>query len=134
VTALASNIPAYSQLLQKTVPRIIRSEEENQHFTELLEEITRKGDRASAAEEQLGELLTLLIEEFEEKHYALTKSRPEQVLRTLMDANGLRQKDLAKIFGAESTVSAMLHGKRKMTIQHVKRLCKRFGVSPELFL
>jgi len=131
---LASNVPAYVQLLHKTVPRIIRSEEENEHFTRLLEEISRKGGKATAAEEQLAELLTLLIEEFEEKHYALPKSKPEQVLRTLMDANGLRQKDLAKIFGAESTVSAVLNGKRKMTAQHIKRLCKRFAVSPELFL
>ena len=66
MTALASNISAYAQLLQKTAPRIIRSKEENEHFTMLLEEITRKGGKATAAEEQLAELLTLLIEEFEE--------------------------------------------------------------------
>lgn len=133
MTALASNIPAYAQLLHKTVPRIIRSEEENEHFTALLEQITRKGDKASSAEEQLAELLTLLIEQFEEKHYALPNTKPEQVLRALMDANGLRQKDLVNVFGAESTVSAVLSGKRKMTAQHIKRLCKRFRVSPEIF-
>lgn len=125
---------SYSNLLALTAPRIIRSADENEHFAHLLEEITRKGDKASAAEEQLAELLTLLIEEFEEKHYALAKSKPQQILRTLMDANDLRQKDLAKIFGAESTVSAVLNGKRKMTAQHIQRLCKRFQVSPELFL
>jgi HTH-type transcriptional regulator/antitoxin HigA len=134
MTALATNIPAYGQLLQKTAPRIIRTEGENEHFTKLLEEITRKGDSATPAEEQLAELLTLLIEEFEEKHYALPKAKPEQTLRVLMEANELRQKDLVNVFGAESTVSAVLHGKRKMTATHIKRLSKRFKVSPELFL
>lgn len=133
MTAVANFVPAYADLLKKTAPRVIRTEQENEHFTELLEEITRRGKAASAAEQQLAELLTLLIEEFEEKHYSLPKAKPRDILRTLMEANGLKQKNMAKIFGAESTVSAVLNGKRQMTAQHIKRLCQRFRVSPELF-
>jgi HTH-type transcriptional regulator/antitoxin HigA len=134
MTALAASIPAYADLLKRTTPRVIRSEQENEHFTSLLENITRKGRAATPAEQQLAELLTVLIEQFEEKHYALPKSKPQQILKTLMEANDLRQKDLVSVFGAESTVSAILSGKRKMTATHIKRLSKRFKVSPELFL
>jgi HTH-type transcriptional regulator / antitoxin HigA len=37
------------------------------------------------------------------------------------------------VFGAESTVSAVLNGKREMTREHIKRLSSRFHVSPEVF-
>jgi HTH-type transcriptional regulator / antitoxin HigA len=37
------------------------------------------------------------------------------------------------VFGAESTVSAVLNGKREMTREHIKRLSRRFHVSPEVF-
>jgi HTH-type transcriptional regulator/antitoxin HigA len=50
-----------------------------------------------------------------------------------MESNDLKQKDLIDIFGAESTVSAVLNGKRDMTREHIKRLSKRFQVSPEVF-
>jgi antitoxin component HigA of HigAB toxin-antitoxin module len=39
---------------------------------------------------------------------------PVEVLRTLMDANGLRQKDLVPIFGSESVVSEVLYKKRDL--------------------
>ena len=55
------------------------------------------------------------------------------VLRALMDANDLRQKDLVPIFGSESIVSEVLHKKRALNKAHIERLSKRFHVSPALF-
>jgi HTH-type transcriptional regulator / antitoxin HigA len=55
------------------------------------------------------------------------------VLRTLMEANDLRQKDLAPIFGTESIVSEILHGKRGLNKMHIDKLSKRFNVSPAAF-
>src|SRR5215467_6557624 len=52
-----------------------------------------------AEEKRLAELLTFLIEDFEEKHYALLPAEPLEILRHLMDANGLRQMDLLDVFG-----------------------------------
>lgn len=50
-----------------------------------------------------------------------------------MEANDLRQKDLASIFGSESVVSEVLHGKRGLNKSHIEKLSKRFGVSPAAF-
>jgi len=46
----------------------------------------------SAAERRLADLLTLLIEDFEDKHYALKVASPIEVLNELMLANNLKQK------------------------------------------
>ena len=57
----------YASLLSNTLPSVIRSEAENGRQVAMLEELDRKGNRMSAAERRMAELLTLLIENFEEK-------------------------------------------------------------------
>lgn len=133
MTALAHRIPRYQDLLQRMAPSIINSEEANERYIRELEQLERRGTHSSAAERKLADLLTLLIHDFEERHYRLTPATPVEVLRELMVANNLRQKDLVRIFGAESTVSAVLNKKRRMTVDHIHKLSVRFKVSPELF-
>ena len=58
---------------------------------------------------------------------------PSEILRELMEANNLKQKDLVDVFGTPSIVSEVLNGKRGLTIEHIKKLGRRFHVSPELF-
>jgi HTH-type transcriptional regulator/antitoxin HigA len=113
---------------------VIRSEAENERCIRLLEEMDRKGNRMTAAERRMADLLTLLIEDFEEKHYGLKASRPVDVLNELMSANRLKQKDLLDVFGTPSIVSEVLHGKRQFTTEHIRRLSRRFHVSPEVFI
>ena len=50
-----------------------------------------------------------------------------------MDQHGLMQKDLVDVFGTRSIVSEVLNGKREMSKDHIRRLSRRFHVSPELF-
>jgi HTH-type transcriptional regulator/antitoxin HigA len=133
MNALAAKIPGYAELLAQTLPSVIHSEEENGHFIEILEKLEHRSNEWSVAESKLAELLTLLIEEFEEENYQLKGATPIEVLHELMESNDLKQKDLVDIFGAESTVSAVLTGKRDMTREHIKRLSNRFHVSPEVF-
>jgi len=50
-----------------------------------------------------------------------------------MAANELKQKDLLDIFGTPSIVSEVLNGKRKLTVEHIRKLTRRFHVSPDIF-
>lgn len=113
-------------------PRTITSEAQNDQYTEVLYNLERRG-HLSAAEEKYAELLTVLIEAYEEKHYPIRALSPVEVLMELMAANNLKQKDLASLFGSESIVSEVLHGKREMNKQHIEKLSQRFNVSPALF-
>jgi HTH-type transcriptional regulator/antitoxin HigA len=133
MTALAVNTPEYARLLAETLPSVIHTEDENERFIATLEKLERRSRNWSPAEAKLAELLTLLIENFEDQNYKLKAATPREVLCELMESNGLKQKDLMDVFGAESTVSAVLNGKREMTREHIKRLSSRFHVSPEVF-
>ncbi len=123
----------YASLLTNTLPAVIRSEAENERFIAMLEVLDRKGSRMSTAERRIAELLTLLIEDFEEKHYALEAAGAIEVLRELMSANNLKQKDLLDVFRTPSIASEVLSGKRQLNTDHIRKLSRRFGVSPEVF-
>ena len=132
MSALAVN-PIYAALLVKVPPRVIRSDEQNEAYIDALYEMEQRKGRKSKEERDLADLLTLLIEDYEEKHYALPKASPLAVIEFLMDQHGLKQKDLVDVFGTPSIVSEVLNGKRELNKEHIRRLSDRFGVSPELF-
>ena len=128
----ATSRPEYADLLAKTLPSVIHTEKENERYLAMLEELDAKG-KLSPAEQRLGELLTLLIEDFEERAYALKPATPLDTLNELIKANSLKQKDLVYVFATPSIVSEVLNGKRGLTIEHIKKLSRRFHVSPEVF-
>jgi len=130
MTALAIN-PEYL-LANFRAPSVIRSEAQNEHYTEVLQQLERKR-KLTKEEQRLAELLTLLISDYEDKHYQLKPAKPTEIVEELMRANGLRQKDLVDVFGTESIVSEVLSGKRDLNKDHIKRLSERFRVSPAMF-
>lgn len=131
--SVATSNPQYRALVAEARPAVIHTEAENERYIALLESLDRKGDKLTAAEQRLAELLTLLIEDFEERHYALQSANPVEVLTELMEANGLKQKDMVDIFGTRSIVSEVLSGKRKFTVDHIRKLSRRFHVSADVF-
>ncbi len=111
----------------------MRSDEQNEEYIEMLSKMDQRGDRLTPEEVQRADLLTLLVEEYEANHYELPKASPLEAIAFLMDRYGLKQKDLADVFGTPSIVSEVLRGKRELNKQQIKQLSERFGVSPELF-
>jgi len=128
-----TNVEEYASLLGDVLPHVIHTEAENERCTAVLESLLRKRGRTSE-EGRLAELLTLLIEEFEEREFELPrKAGPVDILRHLMDQQQLRQRDLLDVFGNASVISEVLNGKRELSKAHIAKLSERFHVSPALF-
>ena len=84
----------------------------------------------------LVELIGSHIEAYEQKHDKKLfgkKTSTIDVLKFLMEQHNLTQSELPEI-GAQSVVSAILHGKRKLNARQILALSKRFNVSADLFL
>lgn len=118
--------------LEVDAPTAIASERQHEEYLSVLDKLASKHNPTNE-EEKYAELLITLIEAYEEEHHSVPDASPVEVLRALMDANDLRQKDLAPIFGSESIVSEVLHGKRVLNKTHIEKLSKRFHVSPGVF-
>jgi HTH-type transcriptional regulator/antitoxin HigA len=132
-TTIDLNERAYRQLLARTLPHVIRTEEECERLTNELGRLDER-DRLSREERELAELLTVLIDEYEERRYPIPRASPRQTLQHLMEARKLTQKDLWKVFGSKGITSEVFHGKRSISKAQARKLAQFFHVSVELFI
>ncbi len=119
-------------VLEVNAPMPITSDRQHAEYLSVLDKLASL-ENPTKEEEKYAEVLMALIEAYEEEHHSIPDASPLEVLRTLMEANNLRQKDMAPIFGSESIVSEVLHKKRDLNKTHIEKLSKRFGVSPAVF-
>jgi HTH-type transcriptional regulator/antitoxin HigA len=110
--------------------RLQTSHGQHEAYISRLLELQRKAHRTP---EETAKLLVILIADYEAKHVTIQTASGVEVLKELMDANGLRQKDLAEALGGESVVSLILREKRQLNRQQIEKLSHRFRVSPSVF-
>ena len=92
------NRTKYGDLLVKTLPRVIHSDKELDEFTQTLLEL-EEVEKPSREERELADLLTALIEQYEEQNYPIRKASPLELIEFLLDQRDLAQKDLWHIVG-----------------------------------
>ncbi len=123
----------YSKLLSKYQPRIIKTEEENDFFLEIVEELISTKN-LNPEEEALLQLLVKLMEDFEDKHYQINASTPQSRLLHLMEARSLDATDLLEIMGSREAVVEVINDRLEITKQQAEALGRFFHVDPGLFL
>jgi len=129
---MATRLANPARMIERGAPHVIHSEEQLAAYTRALFQLTAE-PRPTPAQVKAIELLTLLIERYEEEHFSVPKASPSDVLRFLLERHGLKQRDLAGELGGESVVSEVLSGKRRLNATHIENLSKRFHVSPAVF-
>ena len=87
-------------------PTPITFERQHEQHLSVLDKLAAK-DNQTSEEEKYAEFLMTLIEAYEEEHHSIPDASPVEVLRTLVNANGLRQKDLVQ--GATEDSGLLLH-------------------------
>jgi HTH-type transcriptional regulator / antitoxin HigA len=125
---------AYAELLTRTLPRVIKSEKENEASIAELERLDMLDRPLTAAEKLYAELMTVLVQRFEQEHYPMEHASPLDALKSLMEERTLRQADLLPVFGSRSVASDVLNGKRGLSKAHARGLADFFHVSPSLFI
>ncbi len=131
-SGMATVLANPARMIERGAPHVIESEEQLADYTKALYRLTAE-PRPTRAQLKAIELLTLLIERYEEEQYSVPKASPADVLRFLLERHGLRQRDLAAELGGESVVSEVLSGKRRLNTTHIEHLSRRFHVSPAVF-
>jgi len=80
------------------------------------------------------DLLGLLIDEYEKKHYPIEAPDPIEAIKIRMEEMQLKQKDLINEIGGKSRVSEILNRKRKLTVDMIRNLEKRLKLSSSLLI
>ena len=134
-SAAKLSVARYGDLLRRFAPKVIETAEENRLALRIVERLMSIGDgRRSAEETALLSLLATLVDQFERNAYPAADVEPREVLRDLMEHNGLKAAELAEIMGGRSRVSDVLTGKRAISKEQAKRLGERFKLSPAVFI
>lgn len=87
-----------------------------------------------SAESDEADVLGLLIDEYEKKHYPIDAPDPIEAIKIRMEEMQLKQIDLVNEIGGKNRVSEILSRKRKLTIQMIRKLTTRLNLSPELLI
>lgn len=122
-----------AKMITKGAPHVIHNDEELEAYTNALFRLTALAN-PSRAEQEAIELLTLLIERYEETSYPIPKVDAVTVVRFLLEHQDLTQRDLVPEFGSESAVSMFLAGQRKLTLEQVRKLSRRFKLPADVFV
>jgi len=120
--------------LQSLVPiSPIRSERQYDRAVKKLNELLDiVGDDEAHPLYDMLDTLGILIHAYEETHYPVSSVTGKDVLKFLMEEHQLRASDLHEI-GDEAMVSDLLACKRELSVENIRALSRRFGVSPATF-
>ena len=114
--------------------QIIKTENE---YHNLLEWIDTQFDLNIAPESREGgqlQIALLLIKQYEDLHYVIPSPDPMEVVKLKMKENGLMNKDLVNWIGSKGYVSALLSGKKPLTLKIAKVLHQKLGIPAEVLL
>ncbi len=88
----------------------------------------------NSPEEQVLELVSILVENYESEHYPIESPDPIEAIKLRIEELGLKKKDLAIYFGSSSRVSEILNKKRSMTFEMARKIHRGLGISAEVLL
>lgn len=80
------------------------------------------------------EVLTTLVEAYEEQHYAIPAPDPIEAILYCMESRGLTRRDLEPYIGNRARVSEILNRKRALTLGMLQRLHRALGIPAEVLL
>ena len=115
-----------------TAIKPIRSDSD---YERALEQLDALFDAEEGTEEaDLRDVLVVLLEDYEDEHYAVDLPDPVEALKFRMEQQGLTQKDLIPLIGSRSKVSEVLSRKRRFSLSMIRALHRELGIPAEVLL
>ena len=110
----------------------VKNEKDYQRALRVLEKIfdanpnTPEGDQA--------QMLVLLVEDYEKKHYPIDAPDPIEAIKYVMEEKGLSKKDVVEYFGSKSLVTQVLKRQRNLSLKMIRALHNGLGLPYEILL
>ena len=110
----------------------IKDEESYQLALTRLEQIFDAPENTPEGDE--AEILSLLIENYENRHYPIEAPDPIEAVKIRMEELGLKQRDMVGVLGGKSRVSEVLNRKRKLTVEMIRNLTEKLNLSASILV
>jgi HTH-type transcriptional regulator / antitoxin HigA len=124
----------YLEWIRRFPLRPIRSDRELKHALAVIDQLLDQA-RLAGEERDYLDVLSTLVENYEGQHRPMPPVSDAEMLRHLVEAKNVTQVQVARATGiAESTISAVLAGNRRLSRNHIEKLARYFHVGPSAFL
>ena len=110
----------------------IKSEKDYEKAIKKLETIFDATPKSKDGDE--AEILSLLIENYENQYYPIETPDPIEAIKIRMEEMNIKQKDLVRVFGSKSGVSEVLNRKKKLTLEMIRKLEEMLHLSASLLV
>jgi len=118
--------------MEEQLIRAIKTEEQYKIILQQIRSLWNCPENSPEA--GLLEVLSILADDYENKHYPISPPDPIDAIKYTMEENDLTASDLVPYFGSRSRVSEVLNRKRPLTFTMAKKLFKGLNISPETLL
>ena len=118
--------------MEKMKWKVLKSEEEYNQASLRMMQIFHAEPNTPEGDEL--ELLMVLVKDYDDKHFTLPELDPIEVIKSKMGEMGMKNKDLEPLIGSKGHVSAVLSGKREITLKMAQKLKNYFRIPAEVFL
>jgi HTH-type transcriptional regulator/antitoxin HigA len=112
--------------------RLIKTEKEYQNALRRLDQVFDAP--TGTAESDEADILTLLIDDFENRLYPIEAPDPIEAIKIRMEEMQLKQKDIALALGGKNRASEILNRKRKLTLDMIRKLSETLNLSVSLLI
>jgi len=112
--------------------KVIKSEKGYNQSLKRFEEIFHSPENSKEGDE--AELLSLLIEKYEDEHYPIEAPDPIEAIKFRMEQMEMSNKELAHIIGYKSRVSEIFSRKRKLSLNMIRNLHEKLNIPYEALI
>jgi len=112
--------------------KVIKTEEDYKKALQRLDEVFHAPIDSSEGDE--ADLLSVLIEKYEDEHYPIEAPDPIEAIKFRMEQMDMTKKELAEIIGYKSRVSEIFNRKRKLTLKMIRNLHNKMKIPYELLI
>jgi len=123
------------QIFERNVAMELRPIRTESDYRAALEEIEKLFDaEINSPECDRLEILTTLVEAYEQKHYPIKPPDPIEAILYYLESRGLSARDLEASIGDREQVTAILNRQLALTLDTIRRLNKDLGISAEILI
>ena len=120
-------------MAQKVI-RPLRNETDYEAALDEIERYFENEPKKDSPEADRFDLLALVIEDYERRHWPVDPPDPVEAIRFGMETGGRTQADLGRLLGSRQRASDILGRKRPLTMKMAWRLHREWGIPAEALL
>ncbi len=112
----------------------IKNKTEHEQYLARAFKLMQKNIRPNTQDSDELEILSILIAAYEKGRFPIEPPNPIDAILFRMDQMGMNKSELGKILGSKSRVSEILHGKRKLSLEMIRKLNQQLGISAQTLI